>query len=405
MNMKRNIFNYLHDGVLRVAVCTMVMGLSTAVFAQTDDDEEEAVEDAVIKQPDRSKIKQDNYATVTFKGIVTDQSTGQPLAGVQLRALGYNRYTAMSDADGTFTIKVPTFATALYVFAPQFISQQVGIIAGDSTQTVHIKMLSDKFAPMYGTGVNYTAAKTAQINRFGVTVDNEIANKLGADVRSILRSAAADGGASMFIRGLNSVTSDAQPLIVIDGIEQDMQRMRTSLHSGQFNNILANISPDDIEKVTVLKNATALYGARGANGVILIDTKRGHSMATRIDANISVGYQLIPQTPTMMDASQYRIYATEMLGTPAVQQTIQQQMRLQQLQELKFQFLDDDPAGFYYYTYHNNTDWKDEVYRNAFTQNYSINVQGGDDIGMYNLSVGYVNAENTVRESAFDRMN
>ena len=394
----------MQNSSLRIVVCTLALGLSTATFAQTDDEEEEEVETS-IKQPDRSKLKQASYPTITLKGTVTDLATKQPLAGIQLRALGYDRYTAMTDEDGSFAIKVPTFATALYVFAPQFISQQVGIIAGDSTQTVHIKMLSDKFAPMYGTGVNYTAAKTAQINRFGVTVDNEIANKLGADVRSILRSAAVDGGASMFIRGLNSVTSDAQPLIVIDGIEQDMQRMRTSLHSGQFNNILANISPDDIEKVTVLKNATALYGARGANGVILIDTKRGHSMATRIDANISVGYQLIPKTPTMMDASQYRIYATEMLGTPAVQQTIQQQMRLQQLQELKFQFLDDDPTGFYYYTYHNNTDWKDEVYRNALTQNYSINVQGGDDIGMYNLSVGYVKAQNTVRESAFDRMN
>ena len=271
MNMQRTIFNMMQNSSLRIVVCTLALGLSTATFAQTDDEEEEEVETS-IKQPDRSKLKQASYPTITLKGTVTDMATKQPLAGIQLRALGYDRYTAMTDEDGSFSIKVPTFATALYVFAPQFISQQVGIIAGDSTQTVHIKMLSDKFAPMYGTGVNYTAAKTAQINRFGVTVDNEIANKLGGDVRSILRSAAADGGASMFIRGLNSVTSDAQPLIVIDGIEQDMQRMRTSLHSGQFNNILANISPDDIEKVTVLKKATALYGARGANGVILIDT-------------------------------------------------------------------------------------------------------------------------------------
>ena len=62
----------------------------------------------------------------------------------------------------------------------------------------------------------------------------------------------------MFIRGLNSITADAQPLIVVDGVELDMQRDRASLHDGQFNNILANIAPDDIEKVTVLKNATAL---------------------------------------------------------------------------------------------------------------------------------------------------
>ena len=394
----------MQTGSLRIVVCTLALGLSATAFAQTDDEEEEEVETS-IKQPDRSKLQQAAYPTITLKGVVTDQATKQPLAGIQLRALGYDRYTAMTGEDGSFTIKVPTFTTALYVYASQYLPQQVAITAGNESQTIAIKMLSDKFAPMYGTDVNYTASKTAQIDRFGVTIDGEIANKLGGDVRSILRSAVADGGASMFIRGLNSITSDAQPLIVIDGIEQDMQRSRTSLHSGQFNNILANISPDDIEKVTVLKNATALYGARGANGVILIETKRGHSMATRIDANISVGCQLVPRTPMMMDASQYRVYATELLGSPAVQQTIEQQMRIQGLQKLTFNFLDDDPTGFYYYTYHNNTNWKDEVYRTALTQNYSINVQGGDDIGMYNLSVGYVNAENTVRETAFDRMN
>ena len=174
-----------------------------------------------------------------------------------------------------------------------------------------------------------------------------------------------------------------------------MQRDRYSLHDGQFNNLLANIDPEDIEKVTVLKNATALYGARGANGVLIIDTKRGHSMATRIDANISVGVTLVPKLPTLMNATEYRNYATEMLGT------------ITNIQEknLEFRFLNDDPDGYYYHTYHNDTDWKDEVYKSAMTQNYSINVQGGDDIGMYNLSVGYVDAKYSAKNNEFNRMN
>ena len=393
MNMKRTIFNLLQTCGHRIAVCTMVLGLTTTVYAQTDDFEEEEVESG-IKQPDRSKMRQDNYPTMLLRGKVLDQATGTPLAGIQLRALGYERYTAMTEDDGTFAIKVPTFATALYVYSPEYLPQQVAIVAGDSTQAVQVRMLSDKFAGMYGTGTDYTARRTALINRFGVTVDDEVAGKLGADVRSILHSASAGAGASMFIRGLNSITSDAQPLVIVDGVEQDMQRDRYSLHEGQFNNILANIAPDDIEKVTVLKNATALYGARGANGVILVDTKRGRSMATRIDANISAGVQLIPQLPTLMNAAQYRTYATEMLGT------------LPNINDYRnFYFLDDDPNGYYYHTYHNNTDWTDEIYRTAMTQNYSVNVQGGDDVGMYNLSVGYVKAENTLKKSDFDRMN
>ena len=393
--MKRNIFHLWQACGLRLAVCTITFGLSTAVFAQTDDDglfDDETT--TTIKKPKRAQVKQSLYPTKTLKGIIIDQATSKPLTGVQLKSLGYDQYTAMTDENGHFTIKVPTFATALYVQSPEYLPQQVAIAACDSTTTITVKMLSDKFQPMYGTGTDYTAKRTAKIERFGVTVDNELTYKLGGDVRSILHSAAAEGGASMFIRGLNSITSNAQPLIIIDGIEMDMQRDRASLHDCQFNNMLANISPDDIEKVTILKNATALYGARGANGVVLIETKRGHSMATRIDANISAGVQLIPRQPTMMNASQYRTYAAELLGT------------LPNINEYQnFHFLNDDPKGYYYHTYHNDTDWKDEVYRNAMTQNYSINVQGGDDIGMYNLSVGYVDAKNTIKESSFDRMN
>ena len=393
MNMKSTIFNLWQTASQRLVFCVLAFGFCAApAFAQSEDDEEEV--ETTIKQPTRKAIVA-KYPTVTVRGIVTDQATGKPLAGVQLQALGYIRYTAMTEEDGKFAIKVPTFATALYVHSPQYIAQQVGIVAGDSTQQVAIKMLSDKFQSMYGTGTDYTAKATAQIKDFGLTVDNEIANKLGGDMRSVMRSAAMDAGASMFIRGISSITADAQPLIVVDGIELDMQRDRYSLHAGQFNNLLANIAPDDVEKVTVLKNATALYGARGANGVVLIETKRGRSMATRIDANISVGVTLVPQLPTMMNASQYRTYATEMIGTidGMAEKTID------------FRFLNDDPNGYYYHTYHNNTDWSKEVYKSALTQNYSINVQGGDDIGMYNLSVGYVDAKYAAKKNSFNRMN
>ena len=392
--MKSTLFNMMQTASQRLLLCTVAFAFCTLPsMAQTEDDEADEVE-TTIKQPTR-KVVHDNYPTVVLKGLVTDMATGQPLSGIQLQALGHVRYTAMTEDDGTFEIKVPEFATALYVHAPGFMSQQVAIVAGDPTQKIVVRLMKDKFQAIYGTGTDYTAKGVAQIDRFGVTVDNEVANKLGGDMHSVMRSAAIDGGATMFIRGLNSITSDAQPLIIVDGIELDMQRDRYSLHTGQFNNMLANIAPDDIEKVTVLKNATALYGARGGNGVVLIETKRGHSMATRIDANISAGVTLVPTLPTLMNAAQYRTYATEMLGTiDGIQDRV-----------VEFRFLNDDPDGYYYHTYHNDTDWLDYVYRNALTQNYSINVQGGDDIGMYNLSVGYVDAQYAAKKNGFNRMN
>ena len=394
MNMKSTIFDLWQAVSRRLLLCTLVFGFCVVpAMAQTEDEEEdEDVED--IKQPVRRSVA-DKYPTITLKGVVTDQATGQPLVGIQLQALGYIRYTAMTEDDGTFSIKVPEFATSLYVHAPGYLSQQVAIEAGNPSQTIAIKMLKDRFQPMYTTGTDYTAKAEAAIERFGVTIDNELANKLGGDVHSIMRSAALDGGAAMFIRGLNSITTDAQPLIIIDGVEQDMQRDRYALHTGQTKNMLANIAPDDVAKVTILKNATALYGARGANGVILIDTKRGHSMATRIDANVSAGLILLPKLPTLMNADQYRTYATEMLGT------------IDGLKDRKinFRFLNDDPEGYYYHVYHNNTDWTDAVYHESMTQNYSINVQGGDNIGMYNLSVGYVDAQYSAKKNYFNRMN
>ena len=151
----------------------------------------------------------------------------------------------------------------------------------------------------------------------------------------------------------------------------------------------------------MLKNATALYGARGANGVILIETKRGHSMATRIDANIGVGWTFKPSNPTMMNAAQYRNYAVELLGTiPEVQKRIGSSTN-----PLQFNFLNDAPNGYYYNTYHNDTDWSNYVLRTALTHNYSINVQGGDDIGMYNLSVAYIQTMKNTKENSFDRIN
>ena len=393
--MKRKYINDIQKHGLRLSLCAISLGLCPTAFAQTENDGEEV--EMTIKKPTRQREVKDNFATTMLHGVVVDQVSKKPLAGIQLKVLGYDRYSAMTGADGKFTIKVPEFATTLFVHSPSFMSQQVAINAKDTEKEIKVLMMQEKFRPMYGAGTIYTAQAGFNADAKDVTIESDIENILGADVRTVTRSAAPGIGASMFVRGLSSINANAQPLIVVDGVEQDMQQNRLSLHSGQINNILANIAPEDIASVKVLKNATALYGARGGNGVILITTKRGKSMATRIDANISAGVSLVPQLPTMMNASQYRNYATEILGT--VPENINRDT------PISFRFLNDDPNNYYYHTYHNDTDWTDYVYDTAMTQNYNINVQGGDDIGMYNLSVGYVKAESTAKNNDFDRMN
>src|SRR5574344_3083445 len=114
--------------------------------------------------------------------------------------------------------------------------------------------------------------------------------------------------------GTSSLHAKALAVVVIVGVITDMQYSRSVVHDGYYNNLFANINVNDIEKVTVLKNGTAIYVAKGANGVLLIQTKRNKSMATKIDLTINGRYSMIPKLPDMMSAEDYRIYSTQLLS-------------------------------------------------------------------------------------------
>lgn len=377
-----------NQNILR-ATLFLSLGLPLVSMAQTPAvDRDTIVEKAYVGSSVDSKVILD-----VVKGTVYDAVTKKPLAGVQVQALGDRRYTAMTDAKGAFTIKVPSFATSLYVHTSQYLSQQVPL---GKKADLRIELISDRFAAMYGNATELKAQAVSTVpNTTSSTVEDDVETNLLGHVRSITRSGDPGYGAAMFIRGLNSLNANAQPLVVVDGVIRDAQYSRQGLHIGDYNNLLLNINPEDIEKVSILKNGTALYGAQGANGVLLITTKRGRSLATRIDANIGVGVTLVPQLPTMMNADQYRKYATEMMGThPNINKVLG-----------TFHFLDTEGYYIRNHKYINNTDWSKEVYHTALTQNYNVNVQGGDDIGMYNLSVGYTDGQSTARQNGYDRMN
>ena len=164
---------------LRLSLCAMALGLSTSAFAQTDDETEEV--EMSIKQPKRQRaVADDKYTMMTISGTIVDQVSNKPLAGIQLRMLGNERYTAMTGADGTFNIKVPTFATSLYVHAPGFMPQQVAVNAGDDKQKVDIKMLPDKYRAMYTDHTVYTAQSGFEASSNSITIENDIENTLGS---------------------------------------------------------------------------------------------------------------------------------------------------------------------------------------------------------------------------------
>ena len=392
--MKRiHFYNNSIKNVLNYGLAAMILFLCAApAMAQDNDDyeEETLIEGASVNRKIAKPTKK--YPMKEVLGKAVDAATGEPLAGVQIKSYNDPFYTAMTGEDGEFAIEVPTFVTSLQASLEGYNLTQIAL--NDRTNLVFVKLFSDKYLPNYKDKT--TGSKSNVIKGFdntnNVSADQDIADRLGADVRSISRSAIPGSGNVMFINGYNSIHSNAQPLFVIDGVVYDMLYDSEMFHTGYWNNPLTNINMDDVESIEVLKNGTAIYGAKGANGVILINTKRNSSMATRIDFKASAGLEFIPSTMDVMDANDYRAYASQLLGSTNTKLT-------------EFKFLNTDPNYYYYNMYHNNTDWKDEVYRNAWTQNYSLHIQGGDDVANYNLSVGYMNANATLKENNLNRFN
>lgn len=366
---------------------TLLMACPLSLSAQDEILEEQTEADVRKIAP-----KKKQYETRVVKGSVLDATTGSPIAGAIVSAEGINGYSVLTDDKGNYELKAPVFASALRISTPDYNAVVIGL--SDDTDQKVAKLYPSAFDSEYVDNLNLRNDKSATDFQYSnaVNIKDEIQKQLGAYARTVNYNGTPGVGSVMFMQGLNSLNVNAQPLVVIDGVIIDQQYSRTLLHDGLYNDILSNININDIEKVTVLRNGTALYGAKGANGVIQIQTRRSQSMATRITATASAGITLLPKFLDVMDADQYRNYASELLKGTGTKIT-------------QFKFLNEDPNYYYYKQYHNNTDWKDYVYSEAFSQNYGINIEGGDNVAKYNLSVGYTSAESNLDNNNLNRLN
>ena len=381
--------------LMQLSVALMLLMPSAALASNTDI--EGTVADNSVKVEKKGTVA--DVRTIT--GTVYDAATNQPMAGVRVQATGHKRVTTMTDGEGKYKLNIPSYVTLITFSTPDYLLVQKPVGKKD---IINIRLYSDKFEENYSSDIVITSERgfeegisTAQ------TIETDIQNKIGADVRTVNRSGTAAIGASMLIRGINSLNANTQPLVVVDGVIWDLQEGNETLHMGIYNDVLSAIDVNDIRDVKVLKNGTAIYGARAANGVIIINTKRGESMATRITANIYANVSLEPNQPSMLSGEDYRLYANDLIGT----------MNVNPNRSIPF-LRSDKPvydsngklvSGFIYYDkYHNNTDWSDIVYREALTQNYKINVEGGDDVAMYNFSFGYTTGDTPIKGNDFNRI-
>ena len=338
-----------------------------------------------------SPIKK-NVKTRPVSGRVFAVTSGTPLGGALVSVSGYDGYSTLTEEDGTYKLDVPEFATALTVTAPDYNSVRVGI--NQSGKLRDVTLYSSVMRSAYSADDNIL--NTVVADKFdyspSLNITSEIGDQLGANVRTISRGGTPGIGNFMMMNGINSLHSNAQPLIVIDGVIVDQQYDRTMVHDGFYNDILTSFNVNEIKSVKVMANGTAIYGAKGANGVILIETKRNTSLATKIDATVSAGITLLPKSLPMMSGSQFKTYASDLLKTTGTNLS-------------EFQFLTSDPNNYYYNKYNNNTDWNDVIYREAFSQNYGISVQGGDEVASYFLALGYNGAQSVLEDNDVNRLN
>lgn len=332
-------------------------------------------------------------AQTVVKGTVTSQATGEKFSGARITLVGTSA-TAMSDENGNFELKVGQTDGVLRVEAP---AHDMQIVPLKGRTTLNVSLVRTMPAPYYDTRSLSpdVADATSRVGLTSMSAADDISTTLRGAVLGNLNSGLDASGAAVFIQGLRSIDMNAQPLYVVDGmIWQDQNGIR-SLHDGYFSNPLALIAPDDIESICVLKNGVALYGAKGANGVVVINTKRSHNMATEITLNISAGIKSPFKTVPMMNAHEYRLYATDVMsGMEGVDDMLR-----------RFSFLNDDPLRQGYAASHNNTDWMRKLNRTAFVQNYDVSVRGGDNVALYSFSLGYGRNNGNINQTDFDRLN
>lgn len=325
------------------------------------------------------------------KGRVISGSTGAGFAGAQIQSPNL-KVSAMTDENGDFVIGLPSLDVPLFVTAPGFARQVVPV---KGRETVEIVLLEQYGRGYYDDALSISSGET-NIEGFSsgtLSMTDDMTTLLNGQVRAVSRSGEPGSSASFFIRGYNSLNMSAQPLFVVDGVIWQMQEDAVSSMGDYVNNPLTLLDPADIEKVTILKNGSAIWGAKGANGVVLITTKRAHEMGTKIEANLSVGFQTPFKTLPMMDADAYRRYATDIMR--GIDKDVVEQ----------YQFISDDPTKSYYWGTHNNTDWLDETTTTSMIQNYGISVSGGDDIALYRFSLGYAKNDGNIDGTSFNRLN
>jgi len=316
---------------------------------------------------------------VTVKGIVKDE-TG-PLIGVTVVVEG-TQIGTVTDVDGNYMLKVPSNQNTLKF---SFIGYKPTTeVIGDRT-TINVSLVEDIQGLDEVVVIGYGTAKRSDLTgaTSGVSA-KEVVKQPAARLDEVLQgrapglaikntSGAPNGEITIRIRGSNSINGSNDPLVVVDGF---------------VGGNLSTINPNEIESIEVLKDAssTAIYGSRGANGVIMVTTKKGSAQGNPVvEYNGFASFTQISNKLDLLNAEQYAITTNanrEALGLGAA-------------------FTDAEIADF---RANGGTDWQDEIYRSAIQQSHQVSVSGGSSSGSYYLSANYVDNNGIIEGSSYNRV-
>ncbi|MEL7834805.1 TonB-dependent receptor [Fodinibius sp. Rm-B-1B1-1] len=319
-------------------------------------------------------------AQTSVSGTVIDAETGETLPGVNITVKDMPERGTATNIDGEFTLNVPSLEETLVFSFVGYVTQEVPLNGQQNIEvslSPDVQQLEDVVVIGYGTQDvddntgSVTAVNASDFNEGAVTNAGELFQGKAAGVNVTSNDGAPGSGTTIRIRGGSSLSASNDPLFVVDGVPLDGESV-----SG-MRNPLNTINPNDIESISILKDAsaTAIYGSRASNGVILITTKRG-SAERGFEASYTgkLSYQTKTKEVDVLSANEFRSTVEENLN-PSAQQ-----------------LLGDA-----------NTNWQSQIYDDAISQEHNISFSGAASNVPYRVSLGFNGSNGILKTSSMDR--